>query len=798
MNRDQDILEYLNHSDHHHSQAEKSSLETATSSKKCIIKKSTSSLCSSPDSFESFYQSDNFLPDSSEQDTEDTSSSSPSDHGIFSSADISSDEVNSSASSTVNDDRNPVGKKSSSICHLHLHRRSTTTSSRSLSSKLDDIIPDILLSNLNIVSSKGRSGSWSGSSSSHIMVIDDEDEEEDLYDFGSSRVQSDEEDNNCDVRDFQSQEEKSHYKDYSVKKKGDKTRGVVPQSADQKQEEDCVQHEDAVKITADSEKSHHHHYHHHRQARKKNLVKNQGKTTDDDDGLMISSKRNNMLNVNQQENNNAITKTSETTASYSSSSLLSNDYDSFNISDPDNYSCYINANNYNQVLINGKPVDMTSRRYAVLTFDQVCRLDGVMDSQMQIHGRGNFPTLEVKLKDLVQIVKNKLLADGVVVKDIRLNGGAASHVLSSEDKQHAYTDLDLIFGVELGNHRTFDKVRSAVLDSLLDFLPEGVNRKKISSCTLKEAYVHKMVKVTEGGDKWSLISLCNNTGRDIEIKFVDTMKRQFEFSVDSFQIILDSLLLYYECSYSMVMTENIYPTVVGDSVYGDFIQAFTHLQRKIIATRNPEEIRGGGLLKYCRLRVLGYRPVKYDEIKNLEKYMCSRFFIDFSDITVQRIKLANYLDTHFHDNDQVKYEYLMILQKVVDDSTVCLMRHERRQTLALIDEFASFFYSRISSFLAMPGQDEEGKLVIKNVQDSHSTLIPRIELNRDYVQHQDCEGKLVMKRVQDSSSYMPRIELTSREYVQQQDSLQPFQSTSFNWSIPICCFFHQTFLTSHS
>ena len=32
------------------------------------------------------------------------------------------------------------------------------------------------------------------------------------------------------------------------------------------------------------------------------------------------------------------------------------------------------------------------------------------------------------------------------------------------------------------------------------------------------------------------------------------------------------------------------------------------------------------------------------------------------------------------------YDYLMILYQVVDESTVCLMGHERRQTLALIED----------------------------------------------------------------------------------------------------------------
>ncbi|CAG2067804.1 unnamed protein product, partial [Timema podura] len=220
------------------------------------------------------------------------------------------------------------------------------------------------------------------------------------------------------------------------------------------------------------------------------------------------------------------------------------------------------------------------QRLAVLSYEQVRRLNDVMDEVVSIHGRGNFPTLEVRLRDLVTLVRAKLEAEtsagggGMQVRDIRLNGGAASHVLTSSASPQNYNDLDLIFGIELSTPRNFDRIKNAVLASLFDLLPEGVSKKRITSCSMKEAYVGKMVKVNHDGDRWSLISLGNSRGhRNVELKFVDTMRRQFEFSVDSFQI-----------------------------------------------------------------------P---DYIKNLERYMCSRFFIDFSDIGQQRAKLENYLWNHF-------------------------------------------------------------------------------------------------------------------------------------------------------
>lgn len=372
----------------------------------------------------------------------------------------------------------------------------------------------------------------------------------------------------------------------------------------------------------------------------------------------------------------------------------------------------------------GRPQTDLSR-LAVLSYEQVARLNDVMDETVSIHGRGNFPTLEVRLRDLVAMVRDRLRAqagpedddvafsveqsvpaavnvddDGgcsdncddtsFLVNSIRLNGGAASHVLTTDTQP--YNDLDLIFNISLSGNRDFDRVKSAVLKALVDLLPEGVSRKRMTPCSIKEAYVSKMVKVNKDGDRWSLISLGTLPGqRNVELKFVDKMKRPFEFSVDSFQIVLDSLLLFYECSSGVPISENFYPTVVGESVYGDFRDAMYHLENKLIVTRNPEEIRGGGLLKYCNLLLRNYAPdYDGDGTKKLERYMCSRFFIDFSDINQQRAKLENYLKNHFcaSQEEYMKLQYLNVLKQVVEESTVCLMIHERHQTLALIAELS--------------------------------------------------------------------------------------------------------------
>ncbi|XP_061579292.1 terminal nucleotidyltransferase 5C [Cololabis saira] len=330
--------------------------------------------------------------------------------------------------------------------------------------------------------------------------------------------------------------------------------------------------------------------------------------------------------------------------------------------------------------------ESTSSSVSVLTWEQVTRLNEVLTEVVPVHGRGNFPTLEVQLNDIVARVRHRLEQSNIVVKDVRLNGSTASHVLV-QDIGWSYKDLDVIFRVDLPSEKEFRLIKDVVLGILLDFLPEGVNKEKITPMTLKEAYVQKLVKVNTEQDRWSLISLSNNNGRNVELKFVDSIRRQFEFSVDSFQIELDSMLSHYRQP-QLPMTQSSHPTVTGESVYGDFNTALSHLRQKLIATKRPEEIRGGGLLKYCNLLVRDFRPASEEEFKALERYMCSRFFIDFPDIGEQQRKVQAYLQSHFIGEEKSKYDYLQILRKVVNESTVCLMGHERRQTLHLLSLMA--------------------------------------------------------------------------------------------------------------
>uniref|UniRef100_UPI00358F54B9 terminal nucleotidyltransferase 5C-like n=1 Tax=Myxine glutinosa TaxID=7769 RepID=UPI00358F54B9 len=320
-------------------------------------------------------------------------------------------------------------------------------------------------------------------------------------------------------------------------------------------------------------------------------------------------------------------------------------------------------------------------------------------------------------------------------------------------------------------------------------------------------------------DRWSLVSLWNRDGRNLELKFVSFLKREFEFSVDSFQILLDPLLAFYEsgnhlghdlescdsdegenihvregandccskcktcccgieqsrdghgcedggamlketggqsdfsfrafeggqtgqksqmvdcavncettqhhppsfpspqqCKHSSLakagkestarqvqkhdakesIQENnsalsahrfplsSLPGVIAESLYGKISTALDHLAARLICTHRPEEIRGGGLFKYCELLARGFKPENAAEARRLERYMCSRFFIDFPTLATQAQRLCSYLTAHFPREPELRITFLVALRRVVDASTVCLMGYERRQVLDLL------------------------------------------------------------------------------------------------------------------
>ena len=330
-----------------------------------------------------------------------------------------------------------------------------------------------------------------------------------------------------------------------------------------------------------------------------------------------------------------------------------------------------------------------------LSFNQITKLDEVLKRPIQIHSRNNFPQLTVLPLQLAKAVKAKLNRDGIVVHDVRLNGSAASYCIA-DDKTNAvqYKDLDLIFHVTIRGERDFYFIKEHVLQSLAIFFPDGEDR--LTTCTLEEAYLHKQVKVNTGyqnGDRWSLISLHNDKSQNLDLKFVDKMNRQYQFSTDSFQIILDSYFQLdgLDCiqNGTVELKSTFFPTVLASSAYGNYSEAEYHLNNRYVKTKSPEEIRGGGLFKYCNLLAKQYKPLNCEEMELQERTMCTRFFIDFSETNRQNSELLKYFHSHYaHAEWALEGVYflehlLTVLRRSAVHARDCTVRHFESAVTAL-------------------------------------------------------------------------------------------------------------------
>ncbi|CAF1252024.1 unnamed protein product [Didymodactylos carnosus] len=563
-----------------------------------------------------------------------------------------------------------------------------------------------------------------------------------------------------------------------------------------------------------------------------------------------------------------------------------------------------------------------------LTNEQTDKLKTLVDRPISIYptqsSQTHYPQLSIIPKDFIRLIKTKFLLNNIEIDSIRLNGGAASYVITTNN-EFVYRDLDILFFVRSplnSEQKTnlFSKSESHISDvwtiikfivceCLLSYFPnnysDNYSHHYISS--LLDTYSNKNVKITHDNDSWALLSLQNLSGQNLELKFVEKLKRQWQFSVDSFQIALDPLLsmsstpikqefifpsaksiltkcpsissitktittknltvqainglniikkeqvdhneydvddatvqeltfgfftppsrspilsaLYdnndkdeeeadkyqtysttlatittisnilvncvestkddeesvqndnvKECNgdnnnllqFHISVNENdssddgivmeeedeedddsiknvlkpsspsticvptmktIIPTsndLIIDvySVYNDIGTAINHLNNKLISTYEPEQMRGGGLLKYCNLLARDFVPADRATLSKMEKYMCSRFFIDYKSLDEQMYILRSYIESHFDLTNYLNYHmcylFLEYLARTITTSTVCLVKDDKSAILDHIHQSKRAYldqYKHLSSLI-------NNRTAIKFQQQQHHT-----------------------------------------------------------------------------
>jgi hypothetical protein len=201
-----------------------------------------------------------------------------------------------------------------------------------------------------------------------------------------------------------------------------------------------------------------------------------------------------------------------------------------------------------------------------LTCDQTDKLIHVVDRSIPIcpSQPSSFPTLNLTPRHFLRQVSSKLKEQSIDVTHIRLNGGAASFVLVNESN-FVYRDIDILFHIKTplsseqkttlfsSNNEPYSCdvwtiIKYVICSCLIEHIANATSPEKPQQythhylSTILDTYATKNIKISSEQDSWALLSLQNICGQNLELKFVEHLKRQWQFSVDSFQINLEPLL----------------------------------------------------------------------------------------------------------------------------------------------------------------------------------------------------------------------------------------------------------------
>ena len=203
-----------------------------------------------------------------------------------------------------------------------------------------------------------------------------------------------------------------------------------------------------------------------------------------------------------------------------------------------------------------------------LTNVQTDKLKHVLDRSIPIYSSSpaTFPTLNLTPRHFLRQVFYKLKEYAIDITSVRLNGGAASYVLVN-DPNFLYRDIDIIIHIQTplsseqkttlfsSNNQSYlcdvwTIIKYIVCSCLLEHITNATSPTEQTSpnythhylSNVLDTYARKNIKISSEQDSWALLSLQNYSGQNLELKFVEHLKRQWQFSVDSFQINLEPLL----------------------------------------------------------------------------------------------------------------------------------------------------------------------------------------------------------------------------------------------------------------
>jgi len=378
---------------------------------------------------------------------------------------------------------------------------------------------------------------------------------------------------------------------------------------------------------------------------------------------------------------------------------------------------------------------------------QLERLQAVLNSVVIINGVSDvgsppLPTLACRPIDFLDVLLRNLALSEIPVSEVRLFGGAASWVISESSSY--FNDIDLMIHVDfnaMAQYLYMDGIKCVVLMSLREIVSNVLSSwcptqiptgSILDDRTLTRTYIAKMFRQLRCDDGlrnddnniWSLFSFNNFQGRNIEVKFVHTLKRQYTFSIDSWQIDLSNFLRSKRLNNQCVVQSNR-PSAICYCLFPDLKVAYEDVKKKRIRVVEPETVRGGCFLRYGGLVYKGYKPASNKGIIELELVMLNRFLLDFSNPTKQSDAVDGYLRCHMGASAPVnKLFYIRLLELIVD---------------RLKDHVGADNFPNSASTLACVIKEKVQKLQSVCKVSKVSKVVPQLSLTRNHmVQRRFC------------------------------------------------------------
>jgi len=242
--------------------------------------------------------------------------------------------------------------------------------------------------------------------------------------------------------------------------------------------------------------------------------------------------------------------------------------------------------------------------------EQIDKLRRVLTPTIPIYPSpptSSFPTLHIIPKDFLRQVLFKLKQHSIDISSIHLHGGAASYVLIN-DSDFVYRDIDIFFHIKTplssqqqttlfsSNNQPYlcdvwTIIKYIVSSCLIEHIPNTSTCTQYFISSVLDTYTKKNIKISSEQDSWALLSLQNLLVQNLELKFVENLKRQWQFSVDSFHIDIKSLLLE-KSNYQLRISQSITTKIQTKSLIIDAINGLTIINKD---KKNDENINSGPL-----------------------------------------------------------------------------------------------------------------------------------------------------------------------------------------------------------